>query len=80
MRLYMTVNGARKLVIRYGPGTPGYTGRNAKPWTGVWLAPYMTDRDGSPSFPVTPSVWYREVIIDDKAIGATGVPAATPKS
>ena len=78
MRLYMTVNGVRKLVIRYGPGTPGYTGRNAKPWTGVWLSPYMTDRDGSQSFPVTPSAWYREVIVDDKAIDATGIPTSTP--
>jgi hypothetical protein len=68
LRLYMTVDGVRKLVIRYGPGSPGYTGRNAKPWTGVWLAPYMTDRDGSQEFSETPSVWYREVIVDDKAI------------
>ena len=70
LRLYMTVDGVRKLVIRYGPGSPGYTGRNAKPWTGVWLAPYMTDRDGSQTFAETPSVWYREVIVDDKAIDA----------
>lgn len=80
MRLYMTVNGVRKLVIRYGPGTPGYTGRNARPWTGVWLAPYMTDRDGSQSFPVTPSAWYREVIVDDKTITATGVPPVASTS
>lgn len=75
LRLYMTVDGVRKLVIRYGPGSPGYTGRNAKPWTGVWLAPYMTDRDGSQAFAETPSTWYREVIVDDKAIGAM---ASTP--
>ena len=80
LRLYMAINGVRKLVIRFGPGSPGYTGRNAKPWTGVWLAPYMTDRDGSQTFPVTPSTWYREVIVDDKAIDATGVPPATPTS
>ena len=70
IRLYMTVDGVRQLVIDYGKNTRGYTGRNAKAWTGIWLAPYMTDRDGSQTFPVMPSTWYREVIVDDRTIDA----------
>ena len=71
IRLYMTVDGVRQLVIDFGRNTRGYTGRNAKPWTGIWLAPYMTDRDLNQQFAVTPSAWYREVIVDDKVIPAS---------
>lgn len=69
-RLYLAFNGGpRVLVIRFGPGSPGYFGRNAKPYTGLWLSPYMTMRDGQQLFPNgTPAVWYREVIVDDKDI------------
>jgi hypothetical protein len=70
IRLYMTVDGVRQRVIDYGKNTRGYTGRNAKAWTGIWLAPYMTDRDLNQPFAVTPSTWYREVIVDDKPIDA----------
>ena len=79
IRLYMTVDGVRQRVIDYGKNTRGYTGRNVKAWTGIWLAPYMTDRDSSQAFAETPSVWYREVIVDDKAIDAmTFTPSGQP--
>lgn len=66
-KLFMTIDGERRLVVHYSSHDGG-VGRNARPWTGVWLSPYMTARDGAQTFPVTPSVWYREVIVDDKPI------------
>ena len=66
-KLYMTVDGVKRLVVHYRSGE-GRPGRNAGPWTAVWLSPYMTDRDPAQTFPETPSVWYREVIADDKPI------------
>ena len=67
-RLYMTVDGVKRLVVDYSSREGGGAGRNAQPWTAVWLAPYMTERDGAQTFAATPSVWYREVIVDDKPI------------
>ena len=66
-KLYMTIDGVKRLVVHYS-STNRPPGRNARPWTAVWLSPYMTDRDPAQTFPVTPSVWYREVIVDDKPI------------
>jgi len=66
-KLYMTLDGVKRLVVHYSSGD-GRPGRNARPWTAAWLSPYMTDRDPAQTFPVTPSVWYREVIVDDKPI------------
>ena len=62
-----TLDGIKRLVVHYRSGE-GRPGRNARPWTAVWLSPYMTDRDPAQTFPATPSVWYREVIVDDKPI------------
>ena len=66
-KLYMTIDGVKRLVVHYTSGD-GRPGRNARPWTAVWLSPYMTDRDPAQTFPAKPSVWYREVIVDDKPI------------
>jgi hypothetical protein len=66
-KLYMTIDGVKRLVVHYTSGD-GRPGRNAGPWTAVWLSPYMTERDPAQTFPVTPSVWYREIIVDDKPI------------
>lgn len=79
MRLWMTIEGVRKLVIDYGPQCQGYQGRRAEPWTGIWLVPYMTDRDPAQAFQGWPTVWAREVIFDDKPIaGALPQPEPTP--
>lgn len=66
-KLYMTIDGVKRLIVHYSSSNRA-PGRNARPWTAVWLSPYMTDRDPAQIFPVTPSVWYREVIVDDKPI------------
>jgi len=66
-KLYMTIDGIKRLVVHYS-SSDRPPGRNARPWTAVWLSPYMTGRDPAQTFPATPSVWYREVIADDKPI------------
>lgn len=78
MRLYMTVDGTRKLVIDYGPACQGYQGRRAEAWTGIWLVPYMTDRDATQAFPVTPSAWARDVILKGEPTATVPVPVPDP--
>lgn len=64
-RLYMAIgNGPAKLVIDYGKTTRGYQGRRAEPWTALWLVPFMTGRDLAQEFATTPSVWFRDLIVN----------------
>lgn len=67
-KLYMTVNGVRKLVIHYSSLTPNCIGRVNQPWNAVWLGCYMTSWDQSQTFALTPSTWYRRVIVDNKSM------------
>jgi hypothetical protein len=62
-RFYMTIDGVRKLVFDYGKTSRGYKPRLAKPFTALWLVPYMTGRDLTQTFPTTPSVWYKDLVI-----------------
>jgi len=66
-KLYMTIDGVRELVVHYGKDSPGYRGRNQRPFEAVWFAPYMTDKSWTQQHPVA-SVWHRELIVDDKPI------------
>lgn len=67
--VYMTIAGQLLKVIDFAPGMPGYIGRIARDLEAIWLGPYMTNRDLTQEFPVTPATWYRDLIIDDKPIG-----------
>jgi hypothetical protein len=68
--LWMTIDGVKTLVIDYDETLPGAIGRNSRDFEAVWLAPYMTSKSATQDHPVA-SVWYRDLIVDDKEIVKT---------